>query len=180
MASVNDMRVLAHGWSKAKVVANAVHREAPRWHDPSGDDSGWWRTIPARSAEGQVSIAKVFHTWVRAYLVSLKTNADDPGADGDACREVLEELQSAGNKDSEGRIRMAAVVESFARCPGDVVYHALCLLNWAGHMCARSTLDTYQYAVTAVVTAYWSAMSARRRVEDATVRTPHQPVALMH
>eukprot|EP00892_Ulva_mutabilis_P007033 jgi/Ulvmu1/4701/UM002_0432.1 len=162
------MREKAHGNNKAQAMANQSRRDPPRWGDASGDDSGWWKSIPARSPEAQAGLAKVFHVWVRAYLVSLEANARVPGVDGDGTRRVLETMDTAENRDANGYIKMGAVVESFAQCLGDVVYHALCLLNWAGHVCAHSTLENMGYSITAAVVAYRSGRSARRKEVDAT------------
>eukprot|EP00892_Ulva_mutabilis_P008519 jgi/Ulvmu1/6039/UM027_0015.1 len=123
------MRENAHGNSKAQAMENQSRRDPLRWGDASGDDNGWWKSIPARSPEGQAGLAKIFHVWVRAYLASLEANARLLGVDGDGSRQVPGTLDTAENRETNGNIKMGAVVESFAQCPGDVVYHALCLLN---------------------------------------------------
>ena len=67
---------------------------------------------------GQVGMARVFHLWVRAYLCSLEANAGVAGVEGAGCRDILSTLKAFANLDSNGRVKMGAVVESFAACPG--------------------------------------------------------------
>lgn len=168
MASVNGMAQDVSGNPKANASSNAPYRPARRW-EKNGDDSQWWRGIPSRTEEGQKNIAKMFHTFVRAYLVALESNAAVPGVDGVGSKKALDKLKAAENLDAGGKLKMGAVIRSFSDCPGDVMYHTLCLLNWAGHAASYSTVNAYNYAVTSAVTVYWAARNAREMLEDAEV-----------
>lgn len=172
MACVNTMRTEAQGWGPAIAVANAYRREPPRWYDADGGDTNWWHSLPTRTEGAKIALARVMHTWTRAYLVALKSNADCEGEAGAGSREVWSELTADGNLDAQGRIKMGAVIASFEHCPGDVVYHTLCLLNWAGHVNAYNTLNSFSYAMTVAVFAYWSDQSRRRKDDDVAVRAP--------
>lgn len=156
LACVNTMAPRVSGWGRAVMAANARARQGPRWHDDNGCDSEWWRSLPTRSESSQIGLARLVHTWTRAYLVALQSIADIEGYKGDGCREVLKEMTAPENVDSEGRIKMGAVIASFARCPGEVVHETLCLLNWAGHVGKFTTLQGMEYALTAAVMAYWA------------------------
>ena len=146
MATVNNMAVQVSGDPKTIAMGNVAHRAAPRWVDQATrDDTEWWHSTPSRTTAGQEAVARVFHTWVRAYVVALEANAQVSGEGGKGYREVLGALKTPHNIDSNGRVKTGAVMESFASCPGDVVYHTLCLLNWSGHLCAIGTLNTYNY-----------------------------------
>ena len=165
MASVNTMADEVRGYGKAISMANAAHRAAPRWSDPAtGDDWEWWKTLPSRTETGQVGMAKVLHLWVRAYQCSLEANAGVVGVDSAGCRDILAAMKAAANLDSNGHVKMGPGVESFAACPGDVFYHTLCLLNWAGHLCAYGTLNSFNYAITSAVLGYWAGRSRHVKV----------------
>ena len=114
-------------------------------------------------------MARVFHLWVRAYLCSLEANAGVAGVEGAGCRDILSTLKAFANLDSNGHVKMGAVVESFAACPGDVFNHTLCLLNWAGHLCAYNTLNSFNYSITSAVLGYWAGRSRRVKVADPKV-----------
>ena len=174
MATVNNMGAQVRGDPKAVAMGNVAHRAAPRWSDPAtGDDTEWWHSIPSRTATGKEAVARVFHTWVRAYVVALEANARVSGDDGKGCREIMGALKAPHNRDSNGFVKMGAVIESFASCPGDVVFHTLCLLNWSGHVCANGTINTLNYAITCAVLAYWAGRS--RRYKDAGFQVRRSP-----
>ena len=168
--TVNTIADEGKGYGKAISMGNAAHRAAPRWSDPAtGDDREWWKTLPSRTETGQVGMAKVFHLWVRAYLCSLEANTGVGGVDGAGCRDILSATKAPANLDSNGHVNMGAVVDSFAACPGDVCYHTLCLLNWAGHLCAYGTLNSFNYAITSAALGYWAGRSQRVKVPDLKV-----------
>ena len=62
--------------------------------------------------------------------------------EGVGCLAILSALKAPATLDSNGHVKMGAVVVLFAACPGDVFYHTLCLLTWSGHLCAYKTLNS--------------------------------------
>ena len=51
------------------------------------------------------------------------------GVEGVGCLAILSALKAPATLDSNGHVKMGAVVVLFAACPGDVFYHTLCLLT---------------------------------------------------
>lgn len=75
LAFVNHMAARVSRMGPAITVANACTRRAPRWHDDGGCDSELWRSLPSRSGSSHMSLARIVHTWTRAYIAVARASA---------------------------------------------------------------------------------------------------------
>jgi hypothetical protein len=139
-------------------VCNDGGPEVKAWED--GED--WWHILLPffRVYESAVNTARRFHTFVDCWLGRLQSWEG----------EMFRSLQ----RHADGRIKMSAVIESFATANARVLQETLRCMRWAGHYNAFTSLTNMKDIVNVVTEVYLEMSNFDKTWDGATCMSDMQ------